>query len=51
MYWNKFDTLIVVDIRYHSEVGVERLGFFVVKRIEEVYSTFVHLAEKIVKKG
>ena len=39
------DTLIFVDIRDHSEIGVEWLGFFVVKRIEEVYSTIVHLAE------
>jgi hypothetical protein len=39
------DTLIFVDIRDHSEIGVEWLGFFVVKRIEEVYYTFVHLAE------
>ena len=44
--WNKFDPLIVVYIRDHSEIGVERLGFFVVKRIEKVYSTFVHLAKK-----
>ena len=44
--WNKFDPLIVVDIRDHSEIGVERLSFFVVKRIEKVYPTFVHLARK-----
>ena len=47
--WNKFDPLIVVDIRDHSEIGVERLSFFVVKRIEKVYPTFVHLARKKIK--
>ena len=45
--WNKFDQLIVVDIRDLSEIGVEQLGFFVVRRIEKVYSTFVHLDWRI----